>query len=236
MLTFGGQTFKNKTELRAYISKAINYKGRVIGKPFTDEVLADLFYQQHHRWRGHRPEYFVYIQNEEGDGRTWGDSLAAYLPGEGDCRFKSSGLLCSRVDIETKFPGYCRERFTRVWRDRLFLRAGTCNHPDCTARATDVDHIKPQHIEIVNACWVLLSDQDKQAWWKKITEGDGEHFQLPEGHPVTQEYDRLTEAGSYQVLCGYHHAKISGLRSRKDSDVVPVEETFSDPGLDALFT
>lgn len=235
MLTFGGQTFKNKTALKAHISKAINYKGRVIGRPFYDAVLADLFTRCHPRLQGHHPEYFLYVLNEVGDGRTSKDSLAAHIPGKGIRRFSTHTLLNPSKTLKDRFPVCCREHFARVWRQRLFM-PGRCAHPGCLAEATDVDHIAPQHKEIVDTCWRLVTESDKKVWWKQLMEGDGYvHFQIPTGHPAMVEYDRLTETGTYQMLCRHHHARLSGKRSRKDPDVVPVDETFSDPGIDALF-
>jgi hypothetical protein len=236
MFSYGGESFRTKTELRKRIEKAIHYKERVVGREFFDAVLADLFADRHYRWKGHTPTKFAYLRNEEGDGRNWSDSLAAFIPGHGWHRFSKANLLADEVNIDTKFPKLCRERFTRVWRPKLF-REGPCSVPGCPLAATDVDHVSPQHKEIVVACLRLVTDADRATWWEIIMSGDGTtHFTLPEGHPVTIEYDRLTVEGTYQMLCEHHHAKITGKRASRN--LAPKKaEVFADEEVDieALF-
>lgn len=237
MLTYAGHTFKNKTALHEHLCKAIGYKTRVLGREFFDEVLAAVFTERSYRFRGLRPTAFAYVPNEPGGDRPYGDSLAANVPGFGWCRFSTGTLLRDgAISFDSKFASYCRERFVKVWRPRLFA-PGPCVVPGCGEPGTDVDHIAPQHREIVTACLPLVTDDLRDAWTVWVEEKHtGRHFVLPEGHPATVEYDRLTQSGSYQRLCGPHHDKITGHRARKSAPKTKKKvEVIVDPNIDDLF-
>ena len=218
--TYGGRSFPSLKALEAYLKPVINFKNRIHGVPFFDDVLADVVVDRHYRWRlrGVRPVSFRFIPNTTGDGRTWNDSLTGDFPGWGWQRFSYRKCLRTKdPTMEDEFERMCRDRWTSRWRTPLLKRIGPlCAFPDCGGLATDIDHVSMQHREIVSKCWLMLQEAEREAWWNTILyeEHDGQHFVLPEGHPVTEEYDRLTQAGTYQALCKVHHYAVTSSRHR----------------------
>lgn len=208
---YGGRSFSSLKELGEYLKRVINFGHRVVGARFFDDVLADVVVDRHYRWRhrGVRPTSFCFIENDVDDGRTWCDSLAGEFPGWGWQRFSYRKCLHTRdPTMEQEFTRMCRERWVCTWRPHLRERLGhQCAFPGCRGRATDVDHVSPQHDEIVARCWAILPAHEREAWWHVLLYEDcsERHLVLMDGHPVTEEYDRVTRAGTYQALCKDHH-------------------------------
>jgi hypothetical protein len=196
--------------VKKHIQKALDYENRAVGHEFFDDVLADVVVERHYRWRsrGVRPTSFQLMPNEEGDNRTWGSSLAGFFGEWGWCRFSyKKALRRKQPTLESEFPRLCRERWSSRWRGAIMGGGKTCEHGSCQLLATDVDHVDPQHKDIVAAAWALVPEGDRRTWWQLLVEEKpgADHFVLPEGHPATVEYDRLTALGTYLCLCAGHH-------------------------------
>lgn len=215
--TYGGHVFRTLEDLRQHLSRVVAYDARLPDAPFYDEILADVVMDRHYIWsqQSERPTAFCFLSNAAGDGRGWATSLAGHF-GErlGWQRF-SYQKCCEAKEytMEDEFIRLCRERWSSTWRP-LFTRS-TCEYPGCGDLAEDVDHVHPQHREIVEACWTLLSAQDREAWWRKaIDRSTGEHFALPYDHPVTRTYDEMSKHATYQNICKAHHRAETRARRR----------------------
>ena len=217
---YGGIDYPTLGAIKTHIQGVIGYKNRVVEREFFDDVLADVVLDRHYRWihKKIRPTSFKFMVSTQGDGRTWSDSLAGFFPGYGWQRFSyRTALRAKPVTLESEFSRLCRERWARLWRARLwraqFIRYDTmCAIGTCNLRAVDIDHIHPQHREIVRQCWALVDSTTATQWWERILDPGDEHFTLPDGHPVTMLYDNLTRCGTYQVVCRLHHRKITAAR------------------------
>lgn len=215
---YGGRSFPSLRAIEQYLKPVIGFKQRILDARFFDDVLADVVVDRHYRWRqrGVRPVSFSFLENAAGDGRTWSDSLAGDFPGWGWQRFSYRKCLHTKdPTMEQEFERMCRERWSSRWRTPLLLRlGGRCAFPACEEAATDVDHVSMQHSEIVSRCWSILPEHEREAWWNALVHEDctEHHFVLIEGHPVTEEYDRLTRAGTYQPLCKLHHYRTTSSR------------------------
>jgi hypothetical protein len=208
--TYGGRTFSTLGALKKYIQGVLDYDNRVVGREFFDDVLADVVVERHYRWhlRGVRPTSFKFMRNSGDDNRQWGDSLAGFFAEWGWCRFSyKKALKKQQPTLESEFPRLCRERWSARWRDSIMAGGQLCEHEGCNLLATDVDHVSPQHREIVAAAWAHVVPADREAWWRALVgrTPSEPHFVLPEGHPATAEYDKLTAEGTYQRLCKEHH-------------------------------
>jgi len=210
---YAGRIFFTKAALLAHFRVAIDHEVRGNSRPFFDAVLADCFADRHPSFRGLRPTEFAYVPRAAGDHRPFTHALAALVPRHGWQRFSARGLLDTAVTFEAAFPKLCRERFTVVWRSRLF-RPGPCAYPNCAHPAVDLDHVCPQHKEIVLACLPLVDASLREAWAKHRVDAKRRlPFQLPARHPASVEYDRLTQNATYQALCKQHHRKTTGTRA-----------------------
>lgn len=214
--SYGGIEFNTKKALKTHIQKAIDYNHRVVGRQFFDDVLADLFMDRHGTYWGNRPTAFAYIPNPPGGGRTYPDSLAAMLNGIGWCRFSYMTLVDGK-SFYKKFNTFFRERFARTIRPKIFVHGAKCAIPGCEAAGCDLDHITPQHRDIVSVCIPLISPKLISEWedWEARKGGDeDQHFVLPDDDPSTIEYDRLSGAATYQQLCERHHEQVTSERAK----------------------
>jgi len=208
--TYGGQAFRNLGEIKEHVKAFLDYYNRVIGEEKFDPVLADVVADRHYIWRhrGITPTSFMFMANDTDDGRRWSDSLAGYFgPEYGWQRFSYHKALMSKdPTMEQEFTRLCRERWGMVWRPKVF-KGGTCEVTGCLDRATDADHEFPTHKRIVDACWALLSEEDRKQWWHNMVFSDGgtEHFQMPPLHPATVLYDEMTADCRFRHLCQRHH-------------------------------
>ena len=216
-LEYGGKKFRTLTALKKHIKEVVDFANRPPEQEFVSDVLSDVVLDRHYRWshRGVRPTSFKFIMNSPDDGRIWPYSLAGFFPGWGWCRF-SYNKCCraKKPTMETEFNRLCRERFRGHWREQIMGHRWKCEK--CPRRATDVDHVNPQHAEIVKACWDLLDEETTNTWWEiMIGEPTIDHFTLPEGHPVTELYDQATRDGEYQILCKKHHKEATKQRKKR---------------------
>lgn len=212
---YGGVNFLTLGAVKTHIQGVIDYKHRVVDREFFDDVLADIVVGRHYRWRHKkvRPTSFKFMASTQGDGRTWSDSLAGFFPGYGWRRFSyQTALRTKPVTLESEFSRLCRERWARLWRAQFIRYDTKCAIATCDLQAVDVDHIHPQHREIVRQCWALVDSTTATKWWGLILDPGDEHFTLPDGHPVAVLYDSLTASGTYQAVCKLHHRKVTAAR------------------------
>jgi len=213
---YGGRTFRSLAEIKRHVQAAIDYNNRVIDREFFDPVLADLVVDRHYRWMhfGIRPTIFKFMANRVDDSRLWGDSLAGYFPGRGWNRFSyQKALRTQPVTLESEFKRLCRERWKLLWQPRYIFPCMKCSVPGCDWFAEDVDHIQPQHEDIVKACWALVDEATATGWWRLLMEQpEDSHFILPNDHPVSRLYDDMTRNGTFQAVCKEHHREAAKTR------------------------
>ena len=214
---YGGIDFLTLGAIKTHIQGVIDYKNRVIEREFFDDVLADVVVDRHYRWshKKIRPTSFKFMASTQGDGRTWSDSLAGFFPGYGWRRFSYRKALRKKpVTLETEFPRLLRERWVRKFRDHHIHGAMRCAL--CIAPPTDVDHIEPQHSQLVTLVWALVDSETEKKWWNQICQQSGEnHFVLPDDHSAIQKYDQWSQEGKYQALCKACHRKVTTKRKAK---------------------
>ena len=203
-----GRVFPTRKALIEHIQKVLDYKNRRAGESFYDEVLAHLVHDRHYRLQGNMPEAFAFIPNQPGDGRASRTSLAAWMGGE--WRRFSYRRCFSDDPFADKFSQACRERFTSRWRSE-FLEP-LCS---CGAATTDVDHVRPQHRDVVAQCVAALTPADREAMWLRMLDGS-QHFRLLEGEFVAVLYDALTRFGTFQSLCKACHHEATSRRLHAD--------------------
>lgn len=204
---YAGESFASLHLLQQRISVAIDYKHRVVEREFFDPVLAAAVHERHHRLSLlPPPTSFKYMRNTKQNGRAWGDSLSALVPGKGWMRFSTKQVYRNAPwSFEREFTRICRDRWRRVHRPQLF-KSMLCVVWGCEAAAVDVDHVDPTHMKIVIAVRALLDAKEAVEWATEVKyQGTGRHFTLPEGHKVTMAYDTMTRGGVYQMLCKEHH-------------------------------
>jgi hypothetical protein len=205
--TLAGRTFKGREALRGHLRRAVAY-GRPVNEEFWDDVLSAVI-QQHPRYRGFGvPTSFAFRDNGSDPIRKWKTSLSALYAKSGWRRVSYNRAIEAyhgQLTFDRVFEQMCRERWQRLWRDRLFLRT-RCQGDGCRRWATDVDHCTRKHKDIVLESIALITEEERTRFmeWYFSPERRS-HARISDGHASMVRYDALTEDTGYQMLCKRCH-------------------------------
>lgn len=199
------RAFKTKAEATKAIQAIINE--RPFFEPFESELISDLIAEKHYfcSINGFRPTRFRKIPSYGAYSFEGDFSHLEVLPPIGWHPVSWTGCL--------KPPKSNWDRIVRAMRDRIKPTKLTYRdfHPiceDCGLRASEEAHHKdPSFQEIAEAVRVTVSDReilDCLGNWNWFEKSD---FSLPEGHPITLEFDRIHRGARLEALCRPCHNK-----------------------------
>lgn len=218
---FGGKYFSSREYFFTYIKEHVLKKDerRNKGKlqyEFRSDLLADAVFRYHPKFVGKywSPIFkFIYLKST----KTW---CLHVLTKEGKNTWSS--VVLNQMFCDFTWKRVIKDRLHKRWvfdcKPLIFeeLREGQdilkCN---CCgeARRLEVDHIHPQHADVVAVCFELAESiggdfpvrvmeeyRKTSPVWSDVLE------------PIFEVYDEFCRDGTFQLLCAECHAEITELR------------------------
>ena len=220
---FDGRYFSSKIAFDKFVSrKIIHHDHRVkhgtIPKEFKSKLLAEALFRHHPRFKGESySEQFGFILNKrlEKNSKRIFYKLCVNIKGVW-CPFSYKGILAKNTwkDVVSM---QLKARWNLV-REPIYRKLSKKNDKKCDeckdAIGVDVDHISPQHSEIIQECIDYAEslesfdpDELMEEYCKKSWRNYEELLK-----DIYEKYDKITMQGKYQLLCKDCHPLITTRR------------------------